>query len=464
MTKLNSRSFWLLFIVAAISFIPAIGFYYVGEEAIFPISSMEMWQHGVWLKQYMYGLDVQHNPLFNWLIMPFSALAGWEHVLTVTRVLTIAATLLTALVLAWLAFRLFGDKAFAAFSALAYLTMADVLLYHGWLGYVDPLFALCIFTAISALWLDVQAQKPGLLFVAALSLTAAFLSKAFTAYVFYGAALFVLLFDPRSRNFLLRWPSVLAHVLMFSAPLVWFRLIPSGHAQSGRMFAEILHKLSDFNLGAYLVRLGAFPLETLLWLSPLPLLALYYWIRKRSPAEDGESQRLFRLACWIALLNFLPYWLSPQGGMRYLMPIYPLFALIAARVIWRAGEVAMLNARNWVVGVLVLKFILVLFAFPYYQNHYRGKNYKDAADEIVVLTQGQALYITDVSSAGLNVAAYINQQRYPAAALQWPPGQWVSGFVLSRSEDAALGTRVRKYQLAGDEMYLLCRGAACARP
>ena len=90
----------LLLIAAALSFLPMLHLYYVGEEAIFPITSMEMAQHGVWLKQYLYGGDVQHNPLFNWLIIVFANLAGWSHVLVVARGLTIVATLATAAVLA----------------------------------------------------------------------------------------------------------------------------------------------------------------------------------------------------------------------------------------------------------------------------------------------------------------------------------------------------------------------------
>ncbi|MCE9640295.1 MAG: dolichyl-phosphate-mannose--protein mannosyltransferase, partial [Betaproteobacteria bacterium] len=84
--------------------------------------------------------NVQHNPLFNWMIIPFAALLGWEYVLPVTRALTVAATLATGAMVGWLAFRLVRDATFAWFAALVYLTLADVLMYRGWLAYVDPLF------------------------------------------------------------------------------------------------------------------------------------------------------------------------------------------------------------------------------------------------------------------------------------------------------------------------------------
>lgn len=458
-----AKTFWWLFALAALSFLPALNFYYVGEEAIFPITSLEMWQHGTWLKQYLYGMDVQHNPLFNWLIMLFSALAGWEHVLIVTRALTICATLSTGLLLAWLAQHLFRDKTFAAFAAVAYITMADMLLYHGWLGYADPLFAMFIFAAISALWIGALERRTGLLLAAGALLTCAFLSKALTAYVFYGAALFVLLFDARQRAFLLHWPALLIHAVTFAVPLVWFALIPGGHTQGGRMFAEILYKLAFPEMGAYLTRLVMYPVEIFIWLSPITLLAVYFWLRKRNREDEEEGQQLFKVACWITLLNFLPYWLSPQGGMRYLLPIYPLLALVAARIVWQSGEAAIATGRKWMIVALALKFIVALAVFPYYQDHYRGKNYDDAAADILIQTNGYPLYSADASASGLSVTAYLDQRRYPATAVQWPPAQWQSGYVLARTADAALGGVHRKYQLGGDELYLLCRGEACRK-
>lgn len=457
----QSKHYWILFIVAAISFLPTLGFYYTGEEAIFPIVSQEMWQRGDWMRQYLYGQDLQHNPLFNWLIISFSALAGWEHVLLVTRAITISVTLGTALTLGWLAQRLFGNKVFAAFAALGYLTMADVLIWHGWLSYVDPLFGFFIFAAIAVLWVGVLEQCIALLAVAGVLLTCAFLSKAFTAYVFYAGTLFVLCFETKPRAFLLRWQNLLILAGTFSAPFVWFMLLPRGDAQGVRMFAEILSKLSATDISAYLVRLVAYPTEVLFSLAPLPVLALYLWLRKRAQPNSPEHQRLFVTACWIALLNFLPYWLTPQGGMRYIIPIYPVLALVAARIIWQSGATALNVARKWIIATLVLKFVAVLIIFPYYQSHIRGQSYDEAASDILKITQGKPIYITDGGSPGLNVTAYINQRRFPAAALQFPPAQWSSGYVLSPSPDDVLGSAIKKYKLGGDEIYLLCRGSAC---
>ncbi|MHB1301433.1 MAG: hypothetical protein ACYCY8_11280, partial [Burkholderiales bacterium] len=110
------RTLWLLYVLAAMCFLPALHFYYVGEEAIFPISSLEMWHEHSWFVQIMYGANVRHNPLFNWLIMLFSDVAGWNHVLAVARALSILATLGSSWVLFWLARRFSGDRPFALFA------------------------------------------------------------------------------------------------------------------------------------------------------------------------------------------------------------------------------------------------------------------------------------------------------------------------------------------------------------
>lgn len=461
----NEKNYWLLFAIAALSFLPTLFFHYVGEEGIFPMVSQEMWERGIWLKQYMYGVDMQHNPLFNWLIMIFSALIGWEHVLIVTRALAIASTLITALTLAWMTERLFGDKVFGIFAALSYLTMIDVLLYHGWLCYVDPNYAMFIFTAIATLWVSVREQRTSLLILSGVLINCAFLSKALTAYIFFGGILFVLLFEEQQRRFLFHWRSILILLVTYSGPFIWYASIPDGVSQGKRMFDELTHKFANPTFFEYISRLVGFPVEILTWLAPLTLLSIYLWLRKRNQKEASAThQLLFISACWMFLLNFLPYWISPRGGMRYLMPIYPLLALVASRIIWQSGETALALARKWIVAVLIFKFVAVLILFPYYQSHYRGQNYDETAADILALVKGQSLYTANSSAAGLSVTAYINKRRLPAPVLQWPPADLPSGFIVGLTADEALGKVYKKYRLGGDDMYLLCRGAACDTP
>ncbi len=438
----------LFFAVAALSFLPALGFYYVGEEAIFPISSLEMHRSGSWLVQVMYGANIRHNPLFNWTIMFFSGVFGWSHVLEVTRAIAVCSTIGSSIVLYWLASRLSQDRNFAIFSSLIYLTLFDVAFYRGWLAYVDPLFSFFVFSSVALLWIAAREAKTGLLLSALLCLELAFLSKALTAYVFYGLSALVLL--RRHRTFLLGAPSLILNFSALLFPPLWFSLLPSS-GQGQRMFGEIVCKLS-FG-GGYLSELAGFPLELFLRLSPAAFLAVYFLFRKREKLHEDAV-----LAAQIAFCNFLPYWLAPQSSVRYCMPVYPFFALLFSFLIWRSGIKLTLRVLG---ALLLFKLLFMLVLFPLYQRHYRGKNYYDAATGIAGETAGFPLYVTDVSSSGLSVTGYLDVLRRPEAPLTFPPEKWNSGFVLSYSENPSLGKTRKVYKLGGDRLYLLCRGEAC---
>jgi 4-amino-4-deoxy-L-arabinose transferase-like glycosyltransferase len=457
----SERAHRILLAVAAASFAPALGFHYVGEEAIFPIASLEMWYHGEWIRQLLYGSNLQHNPLFNWLIIPVAAALGWEHVLAVARAWTIGATLGTAALLAWLAAALYRDRAFALFCALVYLTLADVLFYRGWLAYADPLFAFFVAASIACLWVACERARAGWLAAAAAALTAAFMTKAFTAYVFYGGAALVLAAsEARYRRVLLAPGSWVAHALAALAPFLWLQAVPQNAGQGARMFAEILAKLAPEDGPAYLAKLALYPLETLLRLAPAALVAGWLLWRRAVPA-DGEARHT-RVALAIVALDYLPYWLAPQSAARYLAPLYPFFALILARPIWLAGAPGLALARRWIAVALAAKLVAAVALFPYYQKVYRGENYALVAREILERTRGHPLYTTNDSASGLSVVAHLDVLRLPDAPLTFPPQRWSEGFVIAYTPDPALGETVAVYRLGGNLLYLLCRGAACA--
>ena len=458
---MNTGHLRFLVLLAAISYLPTLAFYYVGEEAIFPITSLEMWHQREWLQQPLFGGSLLHNPLFNWLIIPFAALIGWEYMLPVARALTITSTLASSAVVGWLAYRLLRDAAFAWFAALVYLTLADVLLYRGWLAYVDPLFGLFVFSAIAALWVACEERRPALVAVAVICLTCAFLSKAFTAYVFYGVAMLALSAKRQHRQFLLGLSSIVAHVGAVLAPLVWLSQLPKHQEQGTRMFNEIIAKLVPNSIVDYFGQLLGFPLETVLRLSPAIVLVGYLLWRRRLAIDDAFKPYL-KTAGLIAFINYLPYWLSPHGAIRYLVPLYPLIGFVLAIMLWRAWLHHAALVRGWLGAAIAFKLIAAAFIFPYYQSHYRGENYATTARDIIEFTAGHALYTTDVSASGLSVAGHIDAWRYPRSPpLRWVPAAWDSGFVLSYTQNPELGQVAQHYQLGGNDLYLLCRGAAC---
>ena len=458
---MTRRHFWLWYAAGVAAFLPVLRFHYVGEEAIFPIGALEMWFHGEYLRKLIFGADLQQNPLFNWVIMAICPLVGWEWMLEVARVVAISSTVGSGLVLAWCVRRLTGDADFAAFTALVHLLLADVALYRGWLAYVDPLFGFFVFSSMACLWVACHERRLALLAVAVVSLTLGYLAKTFTAYVFYGITACILLFDRDARRFLLSPASLVIHAAGAAALAVWIRGVHGGTGQGTRLFKEIIDKLVLEEALRYLGKLFAYPAETLLKTAPASLLALYYGWRRRMPL--GSAPPLFRTAVAIAFFNYLPYWLAPHSHSRYLVPIYPVAALVFAWMIWNARPASLAVTVRWFAGFLVFKLILAIVVMPYYQKVYRGENYELAARDIFKRTKGHPLYAADVSASGLSVTAYLDILRLPAAPLVLPPAKWETGFVLAYTPDAELGRVVEEYRLGGNYLYLLCRGDACPR-
>lgn len=459
MGRTDNLTKWLI-LLGAISFLPTLFFYLVGEEGIYTITSMEMWHHGNWMQQLMYGTDNRRPPLVNWLIMPLANLIGWTHIVIAARSVAVAATLGMIGWLYWLCLRLFADRSFALFAALAGLSLADLLLYRGWLTYTDPVFAFFTFGAMATLWIAAIERHRGWLLASVLLVSCAMLSKAFTAYVFYGTAALVLLWQRPARNFLLSPPALLIFASALIVPFAWFATLPPVGGHGSSMLGEIVRKLSAVNTPGYFTQLASFPFEAAFRLSPAALLAAYLLLRKRVTQPETAPVH-FRAALLITGLCFLPYWLSPQSSIRYLLPIYSLIALVGARIVWRAGEPGRALALRWFAGIIAFKFVFALLLVPYYQSHYRGENYAQAAQEIMRRTGSFPLYATDHRSIGLNIVGHIDIQRWPRAPLVRPPADWSEGFVLAPNADETLGRTAETYRVAGDQTFLLCRGAAC---
>ena len=244
MTATNTRNCWLLFALAAASFVFTLSnVQYTGEEAVYPLMSYEMWYHGHLLTPVMYGQDYWRPPLDNWLITMVSMLIGWSHMLVAARLIAALATVGSGLLVGWFAGRVWKERRLAAFAALVYITLGDVLFYDGWLAYSDPLFAFFCLAAMLLGWLAVMERRVGFFAVAVLALSCAFLTKALTVYVFYGVAVLVVTYQTRGWRFLFSWPSWGIHLLALVIPVLWYAMASAGGTMAHGMFDDIISKL-----------------------------------------------------------------------------------------------------------------------------------------------------------------------------------------------------------------------------
>ncbi|MBE0473026.1 glycosyltransferase family 39 protein [Rhodoferax sp.] len=456
----RTTSYPALFSWAILCFVPTLFYFYVGEEGVFTLNSMEMWNRQEFMSTVMYGAiggGGGRPPLMNWIMIPIANLIGWEHVLVASRLVSVGATIGTSLTVAWLAHSLWRNDSVTRLAAILYLVTADVMLYRGWLSYADPLFAMFVVLAIAQTWVACLRKNHWLLFAAMLSAFAAFMTKALTVYMFLGIAIMVLIRDVENRRILLGKMAWLAYACAMLLPFIWWMMGTHDSAQHAKMSDDILSKLVIPNIGNYLLRLVAYPSEMFLRLMPASLIIAYFLLRQRVVALQ---QPAVGAALLIALMNYLPYLIAPEGGVRYVLPVYSFVVLAAAYLV--VHETSPFQVKKWLVGMLLLGSTVHTVVFPWYQRTYRGENYAQMAKEIVQKYGDYPLYVTNVASVGLAVAAEINTLRFEKhAPLLWPPADFKEGIVIAHAPEDVKGEVLRKLQVNGDSVFLLCRGNAC---
>lgn len=457
--KLLARvnTFPILFTFAVLFFIPTFFYFYVGEEGVFTINSMEMWKHYEFMQTFMYGsIGIERPPLFNWLMIPIANLIGWENVLVAARIVTVASTVTTGLIIAWLAQQLWRDKTISWVAAILYLVTVDIMLDHGWQSYADPLFSMFTVLATSQVWVACQRNSYLLLVASMVAAFAAFMTKAYTVYMFLGISMLVMMIDLNFRRFLLS-PRALA-IYMFGVlmPYSWHQLGARDVEQNSKMLNDMLGKLGFLNIGDYAIRLITYPVEMLLRLMPSSFFIVYFLMRQRDSILKNPTIRMLML---IALANYLPYLIAPQGGVRYILPVFAFVALAAAYLVVQKSSP--FQIKKWIVVMLCIGFVARVLLIPYYQKIFRGENYSQMAHELIAKYGHYPLYVTNDSSVGLSVVANIDSMRFNQPALIRPPVDFKEGIVIAYSATDVPGTLLRELRINGDSIYLICRGAAC---
>ena len=455
----SSIKYQTLLIWAVLSFVPTFFYFYVGEEAVFTLNSLEMWQHQEFKNVVMYGSKSVSGrpPLFSWVMIPVALLLGWENVLVAARIVTVMATIGTSFTVAWLAMQLWRDKFICWIAAVLYLATVDVMLYVGWLSYADTLYTMFIVLSIALTWVACLKNNRKMLVAAFFAAFAAFLTKAFTVYLFLGVSILVLSSDAYYRRFLLSPRALLTYIVGLLLPLLWLKFGTTDLSQGSRMSHDILNKLAAPEIGAYLLRLVSHPAEAFARLFPASFFVAYFLLRQRVVVFRDAA---VRTSLMIALLNYLPYLVMPEGGIRYVIPVYSFVVLAAAYLV--AQNSSPFKIKNWLISMLLIGTILKVLAFPYYQKVWRGENYNLMASEILVRYGQHPLYVVDTSSVGLSVAASINSMRVGQQAITLPPSNFEEGIVIANTPNDLQGTLLTELRVSGkDVVYLICRGVAC---
>lgn len=452
----TSIQYWLLFALAAASFVPTLyNVQWTGEEAVYPLMAYEMWHAGEYLTPMMYGAEYWRPPLFNLLIMALSNLIGWEHMLLASRLISAIATIGSGLLVAWFTCRVSGDRTLGAYAALIFITLGDVFFYNGWLAYSDPLFSFFTLAGMLFGWLAVYERRISFMVIASVALACAFLTKALTAYIFYAVAVLVAAYTTRHWRFVFSGSSIVLNIFTLAQPFIWFAIISSATPHSQGMLDDILSKLVAEGVLSYLREFVSFPIHALSQFLPIAGVILYAAYRKQ--LQIDWSAPLTQAAALIVFINFLPYWLSPQSGMRYILPLYGVAAIFIATILIR-NERASKLALKWIMATIVLKWFFSLWAFPYYTEHKRP-DIDAISTDIMHIAGDSPLYVQNVAWAGIAVAADITKKTLPRPPLISPPPDLTTGYLIDYGDTPipAGWTTVKTYR----EVRLLCIGDAC---
>ncbi len=369
---------FLIFIfLAFISLLPNLHRYpFKGEESLRTQTAFEMWHSENYLQPTFLGeLYFNKPPLFNWLIVLYSQLIPWSEM--TARVVSLSFLLLTTLLVGIFSHYLFRNISLATLSSLVLLTFGNVLFFYGFLAEIDMTFTFFVFLGISFLyiWWNTGSKVVG--FFAGVVFGLAFLLKGLPAYAFMGISILTLALYGKSTAKVFKPDALFVYIPSLLIPLLWIVQTPEPIQYFANLWRESFSRVEgDFSRLRHML---FFPLvnfkDTLPW-SFLFLLSLYV------ARKDLDFPPQLRAIFLLFIANYIPYWVSNSAG-RYIMPLYPLLAILFAYYIHKTFKVEAFR-KPFLITILIvilLKFIHGLFFFPYAEN--RESSRKRIAERIV---------------------------------------------------------------------------------
>jgi hypothetical protein len=319
---------------------------------------------------------------------------------------------------------------------------------------------------MACLWVALAERRSAWMLVSGAALVLAFLVKGLPAYIYYSGMGAALLLFHGNRRFLVHPVSLLTHGAALAVPFVWDARWGGG-AVFGTFLANVRMMLAGtdghaaFGTLAHLTHVLGYPVQLVWHLLPASALALGALVkRKAGPGLTGDGP--LRIAAAALLVNVLPYWFAADGGMRYMVPLYPLFALVGAAIIQHAGGAFPATLVRTQYVLVVAAGVVTAVANPVYEWIVRG-DYAAVAQTIFARTQGRPLYARDDSSVGLSLVAHLNDLRTQEGQppLTVPPEGWAEGFVLTVSATDIPDATPIALRIGHRARYLMCRGPAC---
>lgn len=362
------------------SLLPNINTYqFRNEESLRVTIAYEMSKSSHYLQPYLLGEPYYNKPpFFNWLIALYSNFIPWSEL--TARAVSLTFLMLSLLTIFIFSYHLFKNLSLSLLSALSFLTFGNVLFFYGYLAEIDMTFT--FFTFCTMLSLHMWLRQDKLLWGVCASFLAGIgaLLKGFPAYAFYALTFLSLVIYQRRWNILTSRKVLLVHSISLILPALWLVNTYDPLLYLKTLFYESFSRVGSgsFSRTRHMLTFPFINLKDMLPNSLLFFIALYTLLKQRK-LEFPQDIRLLSLVFFV---NYLPYLFSNSAG-RYVMPLYPLLAVIFSFYMHKSMENAGFRKLLYttLLFTVILRFAYGFIYFEYY-NH-RESSRKLIAEKII---------------------------------------------------------------------------------
>jgi len=293
-----------------------------------------MFKSSNYAQPYLLGEPYYNKPpLFNWLIVLYSQFLGWSEI--TGRAVSLTFLVLCSLLLVIFTQYLFKNLKLSLLSALVFITFGNVLFYYGYLAEIDMTFTFFVFSLMVCAYM--WSQKGSIFWILATGFLTSLgaLTKGLPSYVFYGFTLLALGLYKKDFGIIFSKKAMLSHLVSLPLPTFWILNTHDPTLYLKTLFYEGFSRVVDGNFSRWL-HMITFPLLTFKDTLPnnlLFLIAIYFLLKHKKLEFPYPLKKLFL----VFFVNYLPYLISNSAG-RYILPLYPLLAIMFSYYISRALE------------------------------------------------------------------------------------------------------------------------------